>query len=49
MEKARELLRTTDMAVGEVARETGYDNFGYFSRTYKEIFGKSPRDDRYED
>ena len=49
MEKARELLRTTDMAVGEVARETGYDNFGYFSRIYKEIFGKSPRDDRYEE
>lgn len=46
MAKAKELLRTTDCPVGEVARLTGYDNPLYFSRLFCKTWGCPPREYR---
>lgn len=46
MTKAKELLRTTDCPVGEVARLTGYDNPLYFSRLFSKTCGYPPREYR---
>ena len=43
VQKACELLETTDMKVGEVARYLGYGDQYYFSRTFKKIMGVSPK------
>ncbi len=46
MEKARELLRTTDMRSGEVAVAVGYRDRHYFSFLFKKAQGCTPRDYR---
>lgn len=44
MEKARAMLETGEMNVGEVAAATGYSCFGHFSEAFRKRFGISPRD-----
>ncbi len=44
--KARDMLRNTTLAVGEIASECGYDNADAFSRAYRTQFGTSPTLDR---
>ena len=44
--KARDMLRNTTLAVGEIANECGYDNAEAFSRAYRNQFGKPPSLDR---
>ena len=46
MKKADELLQNSDLKVYEVARRVGYDNERYFSRVYKEYYGKLPSNSR---
>lgn len=46
LNKARELLQTTDMNVSEVSYEVGISNPAYFSRIYAEAFGEAPRETR---
>ncbi len=46
MEKARELLRTTDKRSGEVAAAVGYRDPHYFSFLFKKTQGCTPRDYR---
>lgn len=46
MEKARELLRSTDLRSGEVAAAVGYRDPHYFSFLFKKIQGCTPRDYR---
>ena len=46
VEKAEQLLRTTDMTVSEVAFCCGFTDANYFSRTYKRIKGSTPRETR---
>lgn len=46
VEKAEQLLRTTDMTVSEVAFCCGFSDANYFSRTYKRLMGKTPRQSR---
>lgn len=46
MEKARELLRTTDKRSGEVAVAVGYRDPHYFSFLFKKTQGCTPRDYR---
>lgn len=48
MEKARELLRTTDKRSGEVALEVGYRDSHYFSFIFKKTQGCTPRAYRAE-
>lgn len=40
------LLRDHDRGVTDVAIEVGYDSLGTFSRTFREITGRSPSDFR---
>lgn len=42
MEHARELLNSGQCSVGQAARETGYMDTLYFSKSYKKYFGISP-------
>lgn len=42
MKRAGDLLRRTDLPVGEVARRVGYDNIFYFSRVFKRFHELSP-------
>ncbi len=44
MEKARTLLETGEMNVGEVASMTGYNCFGHFSEAFRKRFGISPKE-----
>ena len=38
------LLTTTNKTVAEIALEVGYNNPGYFSKCFKEQYGKLPMD-----
>ncbi|MEG1550357.1 MAG: helix-turn-helix transcriptional regulator, partial [Ruthenibacterium sp.] len=42
MEKAQELLRTTDDTTIDIARRVGYANAQYFGLCFKKHFGCSP-------
>jgi AraC-like DNA-binding protein len=42
MAEARALLVQTDLAVGEVARSTGYDDPAYFGRAFRQAHGMTP-------
>ncbi len=46
MEKARELLRTSDLRSGEIALAVGYKDPHYFSFLFKKTQGCTPRDYR---
>ncbi|MCB9334500.1 MAG: response regulator [Lewinellaceae bacterium] len=42
LQKARQLLLTTDLSVKEVAYDVGFSDSSYFSRSYAEEFGENP-------
>ncbi len=42
LQKAMELLKTTDLNVSEIAYEVGFGDPSYFSRSFSEEFGKAP-------
>ena len=42
MEKAAELLRTTDEKTYAIAEQTGYPDANYFSYVFKRHFGVTP-------
>ena len=42
LQKAFELLKTTDLTVSEVAYDVGFSDPNYFSRTFLEEFGTRP-------
>jgi signal transduction histidine kinase/AraC-like DNA-binding protein len=44
LQKAKELLMTTDLNVSEVAYEVGFRNPRYFSTTFSEEFGVTPNE-----
>ena len=46
MEKAAQLLQTTNYRVYEVAEMIGYSNLSYFSKQFKEKYGITPFDYR---
>ena len=43
---ARELLQQTDLAIGEVAAQCGYQNSAFFSRLFRKHYGTPPREYR---
>ncbi|WMJ87154.1 response regulator transcription factor [Anaerocolumna sp. MB42-C2] len=45
MEKAKELLLTTNMKITEICQKVGYSNVSYFCKSFQEEFGKTP--DKY--
>lgn len=48
MEKAFQLLKTTNDSVSEIAQKVGYDNFSYFSKQFKKYTGYTPRECKYK-
>lgn len=46
MEHAIQLMKTTTLMIHEVARLVGYENINYFSKLFKRVTGKSPREFR---
>ncbi|WP_375791535.1 helix-turn-helix transcriptional regulator [Microbulbifer hydrolyticus] len=51
IEHACDLLDCTDLSVGEIAFQLGYDDPLYFSRVFKRVIGLSPssyRDSAYQ-
>lgn len=42
LENAKELLRNSDKTVAEIAFETGFNDPNWFSKAFREEFGKSP-------
>lgn len=48
IEKAIEYMKDENVNLTEIAFLTGYDDYTYFSKVFKKITGKSPRDYRVE-
>ena len=46
IERAKELLASTDLSVREIAEAVGYEDQNYFSRCFRKAEGCSPRDFR---
>lgn len=44
MAKATELLKLTQLSIGDISQAVGYDNQLHFSRAFKNIYGMSPRE-----
>lgn len=44
IERAKALLRDTDLPVTEIALQTGWDSLGTFGRTFRDVTGESPSD-----
>ena len=42
IEKAKELLRSTNLRSYEIAEKVGFLDESYFSRTFKKVTGQSP-------
>lgn len=43
LEKAKELLRSSDKTVSDIALEIGYDNLSYFIRKFRMYYGVTPK------
>lgn len=48
MTKAAELLKLTELSIADIGNAVGYPNQLRFSRTFKNVYGVSPRQWRYE-
>lgn len=46
MRTAQNLLMNTNFSIGMIGAKVGFDNFSYFSQTYKKIMGKTPTEER---
>ncbi len=46
MEKARDLLKTTDLPIAAIAADVGYEDALAFSRGFRHMYGSSPKDFR---
>jgi len=44
--KAAELLKESELSITEVAGQVGYTDTNYFSRVFKKVHGKTPKDYR---
>jgi transcriptional regulator GlxA family with amidase domain len=44
IERAKALLRDTDLPITEIAFQTGWNSLGTFGRTFRDITGESPGD-----
>ncbi|WP_281883496.1 response regulator [Paenibacillus sp. YYML68] len=48
MEEAKRLLETTTLRISDIAERLGYQDFSYFSNTFKRIVGQPPSEYRKE-
>lgn len=42
LERAKALLRDTDLSITEIAFQTGWESLGTFGRTFRDVTGESP-------
>ncbi|MEA4885539.1 MAG: helix-turn-helix transcriptional regulator, partial [Bacteroides graminisolvens] len=42
LNRAKKLLTTSQKPIGEIAMDCGFNDFAYFSRTFKKEFGITP-------
>ncbi len=42
LERAKALLRDTELSITEIALETGWKSVGTFGRTFRDVLGESP-------
>lgn len=49
MEKASDLLRTSNRKVIDIGTSVGYSNYSYFCQSFREYFGRSPEKYRQEE
>ena len=49
LDHARRLLQQSPLSISEIAFATGFSSAGHFSRTYRMVFGHSPRAQRAAD
>src|SRR5690554_355472 len=47
VERACQMLDTTNLSFAEISHRLGYDDAYYFSRLFKKVMGQSPRDYRH--
>lgn len=48
IEKAKALLKSTQLHISEVATKSGFNNVTYFNRVFRKLTGLSPRNYRYK-
>jgi YesN/AraC family two-component response regulator len=46
MQKAQELLSTSNLAIYRIAKAVGYNHFGYFCREFKRLYHLTPKEIR---
>lgn len=46
LERARELLRQTNLPILDVAIATGFTSHSYFAQSYRQLFGRPPSEER---
>ena len=46
LNKAQQLLQTTDLSVSEIAYQVGFTSPSYFTKCYKDEYGKVPGESR---
>ncbi len=46
LEKAQSLLNTTDLSISEIAYDSGFSDVGYFSKTFKKHYNRTPSEIR---
>lgn len=46
LDRARRMLRQTDLGITEIAISCGYVSLSHFARVYRRAFGRAPREDR---
>jgi AraC-like DNA-binding protein len=48
LEKAKELLNTTDLTVSEISYKVGFSSPSYFTKCFKLHFGNIPKEFRFK-
>ena len=46
IERASRLLRETDLPILEISLSVGFENFSYFIKRFREVYGCTPTDYR---
>lgn len=46
LRRSRELLESTSMSISDIARAAGYNDSNYFARSFRKVYGVSPREYR---
>lgn len=49
LEKAKELLKYSEKTVGQIAEETGYSDYYYFTKIFKRLTNLSPTEYRKQE